>query len=72
MKFIIDGKLEEAEPVVKLWLQKSTISSDIHLFGQRPDKGQWLLGSFGENGVFQPNSEGCKGVGLRIDNTYNK
>ena len=71
MKFVIKGELEITEPTVRIRLTE-TRTGEIHIIGQKDSGADWLLGSFTRSGSFQPNKEGCRCVGLEIDNTFNK
>jgi hypothetical protein len=61
----------EAEPVMQLSLRPNS-DECIDLIGKLPSGSEWIIASLTKDNKFQPNSAGCKGLGLTIDDTYDK
>ncbi len=61
----------DIEPTIKLSILLSD-DGQAELVGRRETGPSWLLATLTSDGKFQPNKEGCKQLGLTIDNAFNK
>lgn len=68
MRFITEDNKDEVR--LKLHFDKNGSAEIVGTSNH--NNGEWIIGSFTAQGTFQPNSEGCRQLGITIDNTFNK
>lgn len=79
MKYILEKQNDE--PSIHIYLKPCALhdtksnseyeNDEVELLGKDKEGNTWLIASFTNNGKFQPNKNGCKILGIKIDDKFN-
>jgi hypothetical protein len=68
MKYTIEGQLKETTVHISL---VSATNGSVEILGSLPYRSEWVIGTLTTDGRFLPNKNGCKELGLTVDNIFN-